>query len=132
MSKRDLSPDSLEAQADALLAAADSMDIPDEIPMPGKSSRSGKAAKAARPEADHGIARKAAHAVRHEGVGEYRTQVQLRHALTQLTEGIGKHVVRDLAGVAQQLNLLGGLDEMQESVAEEHADRHQHGAHHRA
>ena len=53
MSKRDLSPDSLEAQADALLAAADSMDIPDEIPMPGKSSRSGKAAKAARPEADH-------------------------------------------------------------------------------
>ena len=48
MSKRDLSPDSLEAQADALLAAADSMDIPDEIPMPGKSSRSGKAAKAAR------------------------------------------------------------------------------------
>ena len=40
MSKRDLSPDSLEAQADALLAAADSMDIPDEIPMPGKSSRS--------------------------------------------------------------------------------------------
>ena len=44
MSKRDLSPDSLEAQADALLAAADSMDIPDEIPMPGKSSRSGKAA----------------------------------------------------------------------------------------
>ena len=31
MSKRDLSPDSLEAQADALLAAADSMDIPDEI-----------------------------------------------------------------------------------------------------
>ena len=29
MSKRDLSPDSLEAQADALLAAADSMDIPD-------------------------------------------------------------------------------------------------------
>ncbi len=35
MSKRDLSPDSLEAQADALLAAADSMDIPDEIPMPG-------------------------------------------------------------------------------------------------
>ena len=53
MSKRDLSPDSLEAQADALLAAADSMDIPDEIPMPGKSSRSGKAAKAARPVADH-------------------------------------------------------------------------------
>ena len=53
MSKRDLSPDSLEAQADALLAAADSMDIPDEIPMPGKSSRPGKAAKAARPEADH-------------------------------------------------------------------------------
>ena len=53
MSKRDLSPDSLEAQADALLAAADSMDIPEEIPMPGKSSRSGKAAKAARPEADH-------------------------------------------------------------------------------
>ena len=53
MSNRDLSPDSLEAQADALLAAADSMDIPDEIPMPGKSSRSGKAAKAARPEADH-------------------------------------------------------------------------------
>ena len=53
MSKRDLSPDSLEAQADALLAAADSMDIPDEIPMPEKSSRSGKAAKAARPEADH-------------------------------------------------------------------------------
>ena len=49
MSKRDLSPDSLEAQADALLAAADSMDIPDEIPMPGKSSRSGKAAKAAVP-----------------------------------------------------------------------------------
>ena len=48
-----MSPDSLEAQADALLAAADSMDIPDEIPMPGKSSRSGKAAKAARPEADH-------------------------------------------------------------------------------
>ena len=28
MSKRDLSPDSLEAQADALLAAADSMDMP--------------------------------------------------------------------------------------------------------
>ena len=27
MSKRDLSPDSLEAQADALLAAADSMDL---------------------------------------------------------------------------------------------------------
>jgi len=52
MSKRDLSPDSLEAQADALLAAADSMDIPDEIPMPGKQP-SGKAAKAARPEADH-------------------------------------------------------------------------------
>ena len=43
MSKRDLSPDSLEAQADALLAAADSMDIPDEIPMPGKSSQKGLA-----------------------------------------------------------------------------------------
>ena len=38
MSKRDLSPDSLEAQADALLAAADSMDIPDEIPMPGRAA----------------------------------------------------------------------------------------------
>ena len=54
MSKRDLSPDSLEAQADALLAAADSMDaLPEEFPMPGKSSRSGKAAKAAQPETDH-------------------------------------------------------------------------------
>ena len=47
MSKRAMTPDELEAQADALLAAADNtMDtLPDEeIPVPGKNEKSGKAA----------------------------------------------------------------------------------------
>ena len=47
MSKRAMTPDELEAQADALLAAADNtMDtLPDEeIPLPGKNEKAGKAA----------------------------------------------------------------------------------------
>ena len=47
MSKRAMTPDELEAQADALLAAADSAmnTLPDEeIPLPGKNEKTGKAA----------------------------------------------------------------------------------------
>ena len=47
MSKRAMTPDELEAQADALLAAADSAmnTLPnEEIPLPGKNEKTGKAA----------------------------------------------------------------------------------------